>query len=203
MDNVEAINSLIRSYLEKRLLLNSDIVANYEITLFNERYRGVAAKRNFSNGDVIFVDTPIIAGPRATVLISPVCVGCHRICRNLKACSAGCKLPMCSLTCEKSQTHVFECEFLRRSNSAEVDGNVDAEQEKGWSSELLKAVIPIRCLQLDRFQIEIVRRLYKIKGSNQSFEVNTLYLNYIRNYLSPFLYSETSAQKLLQKRKKL
>lgn len=126
---------------------------------------GIFATRNIAAGEVIFRDLPIILGPR-TVLISPVmCVVCHGT-ANLKACSKGCALPVCSDQCENSVLHINECDVILKWNN-----NVKCEN---WNVKLLECLTPIRSLFLDDFKKRLVTTLQCHKGAAHGFEVNIL-----------------------------
>ena len=139
--------------------------------------RGVLATRDIQAGELIFYDVPLVLGPRAGVFCPPVCAGCHEGSKDLAPCSRGCGLPVCSVQCESVARHQHECEKLR--NWGVHKG------EKTWSSELLRALTPVRCLALSQLQRRVLECLQSHEGSQHAFEVNNL--NFF--FLNFFFYS--------------
>jgi hypothetical protein len=123
--------------------------------------RGLVAGRNICAGEVVFQDSPLVVGPRAGVQCPPLCVGCHQG-RDLKPCSQGCGLPVCSAQCEGADTHLFECQKLR-SWGVRTNGT--------WSPELLRASVPVRCLALNSTQRQLLYCMQRNRGSQHAFEV--------------------------------
>lgn len=126
--------------------------------------KGIIATKNFFSGDVIFKDCPMVVGPRSSANMEPICIACYKS-RTLRPCSRGCFLPVCSTCCENSEVHKFECLYFSTINRSKNNNCA------GWSSELIRTVTPVRCLQFDALLKEIVHYLHKISGPNQGFEV--------------------------------
>ncbi|XP_033325104.2 uncharacterized protein LOC117219781 isoform X2 [Megalopta genalis] len=100
--------------------------------------RGLFATRNIEPNELIFVDAPLIVGPRCAASRLPMCVCCYKNECPLFPCDRGCGLPVCSVQCENSPNHVdYECKYLR---SLVPTSGTD------WSFDLLLTVIPIRGL---------------------------------------------------------
>lgn len=61
--------------------------------------RGVVATKDYGEGDVIFVDVPLIVSPRAVVRVDrerPVCPVCYAtVTAAVTECPGGCRLPVC------------------------------------------------------------------------------------------------------------
>ncbi|PSN54241.1 hypothetical protein C0J52_09247 [Blattella germanica] len=112
--------------------------------------RGVVATQDIAAGELIFIDVPLVVGPRAGKNSPPVCVGCHEGPSQLVACSLGCGLPVCSAKCETSAQHRQECERLRSWKI--VNG-------RSWSPDLLRALTPV----------DVIKRNSEI-GPNQEDE---------------------------------
>jgi len=129
--------------------------------------RGVIATRDIAAGELVFYDVPLVLGPRAGLRCPPLCVGCHQGSETLVPCSRGCGLPVCSTLCEVGSHHVFECQKLRswgvRTNCL-------------WSEELLRSVIPVRCLSLSPVKRQVLQCLQSHCGPEHAFEVWKSYI---------------------------
>ena len=126
--------------------------------------RGVVAKKDIQPGELVFYDPPLVVGPRAGANCPPVCAGCHEGLKDLVSCTRGCGLPVCSVQCETSVRHRYECEKLR---------SWGVKNEGKWSAELLRATMPIRCLALSPLQRRVLECLQAHVGSQHAFEVKT------------------------------
>ncbi|XP_034237578.1 SET domain-containing protein SmydA-8-like, partial [Thrips palmi] len=138
--------------------------------------RGVIATRDLHPGDLVLVDAPLVLGPRAgsDPSIPAVCVGClqPRASEALRACSRGCRLPVCASSalqgtaCEDDPRHVAECALLRRWG---VKGDAGR-----WSDVLLRVASAVRCLALPPDQREILASMQSHYGRQHASEVGTL-----------------------------
>ena len=124
--------------------------------------RGIIATRDITVGELVFYDVPLVLGPRAGLRCPPLCVSCHQGSESLAPCSRGCGLPVCSTLCEGGSRHVFECQKLR-SWGVRTNGC--------WSDELLRAVIPVRCLSLSPVKRKVLQCLQRHCGPEHAFEV--------------------------------
>lgn len=127
--------------------------------------RGVFANRDIQVGEVIFKDSPLVSGPRAGTSAKLHCVICMKV-RNLKPCSKGCGLPICSPECAQNLNHIKECEFI-----TSHDGNFNE-----ISVELFRALTPIRAIFFDEKQKELLLNLCKHVHQKHGFEVELLKL---------------------------
>ena len=123
---------------------------------------GIIATRDITVGELVFYDVPLVLGPRAGLRCPPQCVSCHQGSESLAPCSRGCGLPVCSTLCEGGSRHVFECQKLR-SWGVRTNGC--------WSDELLRAVIPVRCLSLSPVKRKVLQCLQRHCGPEHAFEV--------------------------------
>jgi hypothetical protein len=124
--------------------------------------RGVIATRDIAAGELVSYDVPLVLGPRAGLRCPPLCVGCHQGSETLVSCSSRCGLPVCSTLCEDGSHHVFECQRLR-SWGVRTDGS--------WSEELLRTVIPVRCLSLSPVKRQVLQCLQSHCGPEHAFQV--------------------------------
>lgn len=106
--------------------------------------RGMFTTRDIGTGELIFVDAPLLLGPRCYSKYLPMCVVCYRNDCPLFPCDHGCGLPICSTECENSEVHArTECRFLQE--WAPTCGSA-------WSKDLLLAVVLVRALALSQEQ---------------------------------------------------
>ncbi|XP_014279422.1 SET domain-containing protein SmydA-8 [Halyomorpha halys] len=121
--------------LKQRELLFGDRKCWY-INKSNISGSGVFADKSYETGELIFRDTPIVIGPRSSVL-PPACVSCMKMGVPLIACSKGCRLPVCSSECENSISHRMECQLLLE---------FSVKEGEFWSPLLYRALTAFRCL---------------------------------------------------------
>ncbi|XP_076237479.1 SET domain-containing protein SmydA-8 [Calliopsis andreniformis] len=108
--------------------------------------RGLIATRDIKQNELIFVDAPLVIGPKCLGKHLRLCVCCYKTECPLFPCDRGCGLPICSTQCENSPQHVnYECKYLK---SLVPTCGTD------WSPDLLLAVIPIRGLFLSESQLK-------------------------------------------------
>ncbi|CAG2057362.1 unnamed protein product, partial [Timema podura] len=160
---------LLRHLSQKGLLeLEAGVPRAWKLAKSPYGGRGVVTTRDLNPGDLILVDAPLVLGPRASAHTPPLCVRCHQGAVPLSACVGGCGLPVCSEGCQEGpDRHEFECRLL-----LSWRGGVPHEVGS-WSPELLRAVTPIRCLQLAPEEREIFLSLQSHMGPQHGGEVNT------------------------------
>lgn len=132
----------------------------WEIKISPLEGRGIFATRNIQVGEVILKDVPLITGPRAGISSKLHCIICMKL-SNLRACSKGCGLPLCSSECEQNLNHLKECEFIvnRGGNFSEI------------CLELFRSLTPIRALLLEERQQQLLYSLAQHVHSKHGFEV--------------------------------
>ena len=136
----ELMDNLLRRHLESKGLPSDVNESNWKIENSKLGGRGMVAKRDIAQGELIFVDAPLVFGPRCYDKYLPMCINCYKSGCPLFPCEHGCGLPVCSTDCENSSKHLeMECERLRMWSP--TCGTM-------WSMELLQAVVPIRALSL-------------------------------------------------------
>ncbi|EFN87850.1 Protein msta, isoform B [Harpegnathos saltator] len=106
--------------------------------------RGMFAMRDIQPGELIFMDVPLLLGPRCHSKYLPMCVVCYKNDCPLFPCDHGCGLPICSTKCENSLMHArAECRILRE---------LEPTCGSTWSKDLLLTVVLIRALALSSEQ---------------------------------------------------
>lgn len=113
--------------------------------------RGMFATRDIQIGELIFLDAPLLIGPRCYSKYPPMCVVCYKNECPLFPCDHGCGLPICSTECENSALHTrAECRFLREWTTT---------CGSSFSKDLLLTVVPIRALTLSKEQCKLLYAL--------------------------------------------
>ncbi|XP_053971341.1 SET domain-containing protein SmydA-8-like isoform X2 [Hylaeus volcanicus] len=131
--------------------------------------RGLFATRDIAPNELIFVDAPLIIGPRCNGTHLEMCVCCYKNECPLFPCDHGCGLPVCSVQCENSPRHTdYECKYLR---------SLIPTCGTDWSLQLLLAVIPIRALFLTERQRECLATLQCDQTLIPSHEIDMLRRN--------------------------
>ncbi|XP_049531229.1 SET domain-containing protein SmydA-8 isoform X1 [Anopheles darlingi] len=88
----------------------------WDIGVFEGYGRGLVATRDIAVHDLVFVDRPILLGPRVNNYEVIFCASCYRILKRLQLCSGGCRLPICArcdYATSPSSAHRAECELIQ------------------------------------------------------------------------------------------
>lgn len=181
-DDIDLINGYAKKYLSERCGVN---VCDNGWTIANGGKdsaviagRGLIATRNYSAGDMIFVDKPLFVSPR---VITPSTAG-RRVCpvcyaaTTSSTCLGGCRWPVCSVKCAGHPDHVDECRYVRTllPKSSTVDGKDHFNESVSAYNGItpVKSVISLRKSEYKLF-IDI---LQKKSTKNPVFEV-PIYMN--------------------------
>ncbi|XP_076754703.1 SET domain-containing protein SmydA-8 [Xylocopa sonorina] len=133
----EEVEQVLISHLEENKLFH-DGPRPWIIRRSQLGGRGMFAARDIEPNELIYIDAPLIIGPKFTGKHVQMCVCCYKNDCPLFPCDRGCGLPVCSTECENSPKHVnYECEYLR---SLVPTCGTD------WSLNLLLTLVPIRAL---------------------------------------------------------
>lgn len=168
---MEKFNSVIINFNSRFNKIQPD--QGWKVSKSEIAGKGILATRNFNPGDIIFVDHPLIVGPRSVPDQQPICVGCYTR-ENLKLCSKGCFLYVCN-QCVNNDVHAFECEYLK---------NLRYRDENESEKKIIRVLTPLRCLTFDNAKKEIVNHLHKINGPHQGLEVS---IKSKRKFFLPYL----------------
>lgn len=160
---VENLNGVIDSYLKRNNIFYED--APWQIRESSLGGFGVFAKRNIEVGELIFLDSPVILGPRCVDGLQEFCVNCFDV-KNLKRCRNNCGLSLCSDLCQNSFDHQRECKLIRLMSTKKL---VESE-----SLKLLKCLTPLRSLLLSEEDKDTIKHLKYHRGKNHGHEIDTL-----------------------------
>lgn len=153
---------LLKLHLQKNNLL-SDEPLTWTIDYSPLGGRGMFATRDIQPGELIFIDSPLLIGPRCHRKYSPMCVSCYKNNCPLFPCDHGCGLPICSQECEDSVTHrQAECRFLKEWTP--TCGSM-------WSKDLILTVVPIRALALSKEQRDLLYAFECHSNLTHNYEV--------------------------------
>lgn len=157
----KTISSMLRDHLERNGLYKGDST----LWMVDESPlggRGLFARRDIAVGELIFVDAPLIFGPRARDKHLPLCVGCYKKNCPLFSCDGECGLPICSTDCELSSEHARECAILRAWKPT---------CGSSWSVDILRALVPVRALFLNAEERRLLYALQWHEGPQHGSEV--------------------------------
>lgn len=128
--------------------------------------RGVFTSRPVKAGEILFIDTPLIIGPRAGVDSPKLCVVCYKN-YDLKLCSKNCGILICSNECQESEVHKKECELI-------LKWKIEKNEEE--NEDILRFLTPVRSLFLSGYQKKLVKVLKGHIDPKHGFEVDSLKL---------------------------
>ncbi|XP_022168889.1 protein msta-like [Myzus persicae] len=142
---MDAINDCVKNYLSHSggdVVVGGWTISTGTATVAG---RGIVATRDYSVGDVIFVDVPLIISPRAMGTDStgsPVCPVCYDILITAIGCPGGCQWPVCGRQCADSPEHRDECRYVRKLRpKTKSDGQT-------WSVGIYNAITAVRGLSI-------------------------------------------------------
>lgn len=111
--------------------------------------RCMIAKRDIEVNELIFIDRPLLIGPRVNNYDKIFCVSCYKVLPKLKLCAAKCKFPVCD-DCVDSKSHRRECELIR---------SWGLRNENRYSKHLFRALTVIRGLLLSKEDNELMHMM--------------------------------------------
>lgn len=163
-DKVKRTDAMISDYLKSHEMYREEKPWDIRISALGGR--GIFATRDIYPGELIFVDCPVLIGPRARSDSSEICVSCYKK-YDLIQCSKNCGLPVCSTKCEDSDIHKKECAIINSWKGNSVDCS-DA------TKQLLRCLTPIRSLFLSENDKNCVKLLKFHADPKHGFEVDML-----------------------------
>ncbi|XP_063839098.1 SET domain-containing protein SmydA-8-like [Ostrinia nubilalis] len=146
MLSLEQLSQMVKVHLG--LYSDADGVQHFSKWIIGESSlggRGLFATQDISSGEVLFVDHPIIRGPRSGTTVSRGCTVCCSIESDTFFKCSKCSLLLCSEECQETTTHDEDCTTICRwQNKIPIDEIDDAI--------LSRALAPIRALRLSEDQ---------------------------------------------------
>lgn len=107
--------------------------------------RGIIATEDIMPGEVLFVDRPLIYGPRAGTAVEQGCTVCGKLDSDTFFKCSKCSLLLCSGQCQNTNVHFNDCGLINRWKINTPDEDVDA-------NVMSRALTPIRALLLNKDQ---------------------------------------------------
>lgn len=114
--------------------------------------RGIMATENILPGEILYVDHPLIYGPRAGTVIEQGCTVCCKIDSTKLFKCHKCALLLCSEECQNSNLHINDCSILTRwQNKIPIEEIED--------KHVSRTLTPIRALLLNEKQRQFLSSL--------------------------------------------
>lgn len=114
--------------------------------------RGLFATQDIASGEVLFVDRPLIRGPRAGATVIRGCTVCCRLESETFFKCPKCALLLCSDECQDTTTHYEDCSSITSWKSKVPIDEVD-------DVIMSRALAPIRALRLNDDQKQLMSSL--------------------------------------------
>lgn len=130
---------------------------------------GIFSTRPIEIGEVIFIDHPVVLGPRSSSSCTPFCVKCFKG-EELKGCERNCGLPVCSIVCQNDPQHIQECKIISQWKL----GHHKVPEDQNFRPEVLKVLTPIRSLMLKDEDKSVIKCLKYHKARQHGFEVDLM-----------------------------
>jgi len=102
--------------------------------------RCTVAAENIAEGDVLFVDAPVITGPKQNCNL--ICLGCYRMLDDFDYACSKCLWPLCGKECEQRGYHPLECSVFCKNPKKPILGDYDDNHS------LYESILPLRCYLL-------------------------------------------------------
>ncbi|XP_065075125.1 SET domain-containing protein SmydA-8 [Ochlerotatus camptorhynchus] len=122
----------------------------WDLDVFEGYGRGMVATRDIAENELIFLDRPILVGPRVNNYDVIFCASCCRIQKKLTLCSGGCRLPICpdcDVSAAPETPHSAECRVITAWHP---------KDQKRYCKTILYALTSIRGFLMDDHQRSIV-----------------------------------------------
>ena len=129
--------------------------------------RGLIATEDIMPGEVLFVDRPLIYGPRAGAAVEQGCTVCGKLDSDSFYKCSKCSLLLCSGQCQNTNVHFNDCGIISRWNINTPDEEVDA-------NVMSRALTPIRALLLNKDQRTFLASLQAHSLPQHGIEIQNL-----------------------------
>ncbi|XP_053604421.1 SET domain-containing protein SmydA-8-like [Plodia interpunctella] len=114
--------------------------------------RGIFATEDLMSGEILFVDHPLIRGPRAGNTLQAGCSVCDKLDSDTFFKCSNCALLLCSKECQDTSIHYNDCEIISRWSTKVPIDEVD-------HTLLSRALTSIRSLLLNEDQKQLMASL--------------------------------------------
>lgn len=164
----------ITPYLEKYLNINpesQDALKKWEIQTSELGGRGIFAKQCIAKGELIFINKPVLMGPRPDQVNNGLfCSNCYLISADCYPCS-DCDMMLCSQKCAYHPSHIELCYFISK-KIKRITGRITDV------SILSRAIIYIRALLLSKEDLNFLSLLEKCQKTSTTDEIEAINSEY-------------------------
>lgn len=129
--------------------------------------RGLVATQDIKAGEVLFVDYPLVYGPRSGIIVQRGCTVCKNIDSDIFFKCSKCALILCSVQCQNSDFHSGDCSIISRWPNKVPIEEVD-------DTLLSRALTAIRALLLNEDQKYLLTSLQANKLPQYGSEIRDL-----------------------------
>ncbi|KAL4712817.1 hypothetical protein ACJJTC_011887 [Scirpophaga incertulas] len=138
----------------------------WDIRESNMSGRGLFATEDIASGEVLFVDRPLIRGPRSGNIAPRGCTVCNLQCDSLFKCGK-CSLLLCSDVCQNSEIHSEDCRVI-------TGWDIKVCIEEVDDTLLSRTLTPIRALLLCEDDKKLMSLLQANTQSQHGSEITYL-----------------------------
>lgn len=161
----DQLNQLVQEHLKYS---GGSISTKWKIDKSTFGGRGLFATDDISAGETLFVDAPLIRGPRARSNQQKGCTVCNKLNNNEKIFKCyKCALLLCSKTCQNTELHMNDCETISSWANKIPIGEMD-------DTRLSRALTPIRVLKLNEKQKRFIATLKSHTLPQHGHEIRAL-----------------------------
>lgn len=149
---IEQLSQMVRRHLGLDTFANEQYSTKWTIFESPLGGRGLVATEDIKTGEGLFVDHPLVKGPRSGTTVLRGCTVCSKVDSDTFFKCPNCALLLCSEQCQKSDVHFSDCNIIscwpNKVPIEEVDDTV-----------LSRALTAIRALLLNEEQRELLSSL--------------------------------------------
>ncbi|XP_050670565.1 SET domain-containing protein SmydA-8-like [Leptidea sinapis] len=153
MLSIEQLSQIVKEHLARiQICDNNDFGNKWIIADSKVGGRGLIATKDIKTNEILFIDDPIVRGPRSGTIIQRGCTVCGKIDNSSLFRCTNCGLLLCSEQCQNSSVHYDDCCIISGWPSKVPIEDVD-------NTLLSRALTSIRALLLNDDQKNLVRNL--------------------------------------------
>ncbi|KAK4873948.1 hypothetical protein RN001_013308 [Aquatica leii] len=163
----------------------------FEMQNDGEIGRHFVATKDIKEGDIIFVEKPMVVGPLQLTL--PTCMGCGNYInsKSVTQCSK-CGWPLCCKECENNPAHIPECYYtIKRGKKVSVS-NFEVHHP------IYRCVTVLRCLYQKYFAPDVWKKIVKLESHCKTRE-NTEGYKEDKIYVADFILNFFQVEELFTK----
>ncbi|XP_068208669.1 SET domain-containing protein SmydA-8-like isoform X2 [Palaemon carinicauda] len=136
--------------------------------------RCTIAARDIKEGEVLFVDHPVVTGPKQNCGV--MCLGCYRQLESWDSyrCSK-CTWPLCGPRCEEMGYHPLECKYFAAAGYQPCAADFTEEQF------IYESFLPLRCFCLQQSEPDKYQTLMAMESHNEARRGTELWLREQKN----------------------